>query len=184
MFCLILVQLESVHLVQCSSLLRYCLVRFEPSAPAGTAVSLTSATAPSSEASAFESVRSASLVARLGEPLLSDVLSILARALTAVTAGEVSRLENPQAIECLFAFLRRMSFCCLMIISDKMLEFIEIYKSTCMDIYVECWKELLALLDAYEEQSAVFARLCDFIALCVRADSQFASLVSSKYVYV
>ena len=77
-------------------------------------MSLTGAGSPSSEASAFETVRSAALVARLGEPLLCDVLSILARALTAVTAGEVSRLENPQAIERLFAFLRRMNyFLCL-----------------------------------------------------------------------
>ena len=125
MFCLILVQLESVHLVQCSSMLRYCLVRFEPSAPAAAAVSPTGATSPSSEASAFESVRSAALVARLGEPLLCDVLSILARALTAVTSGEVSRLENPQAVERLFAFLRRMSSVVLRLLLIKCLNLLE-----------------------------------------------------------
>lgn len=93
--------------MQCSSLLRYCLVLFEPAATAQSATA--TAASPSNEAAAaFEPVRSTALVARLGEPLLSGVLSILARALTAVTAGEVSRLENPQAVERLFAFLRRM----------------------------------------------------------------------------
>ena len=55
-------------------------------------------------ASAFQPVRSTALLARIGEPLVCDVLAILARALTCVTAGEVSRLQNPQAVERLFAF--------------------------------------------------------------------------------